>query len=183
MKILTLLGSSRKAGNTEQLVKEITAGLKSSTIHLEDHHIKPIVDMRHTEQGFSHIEDDYEELLKQFLSHDIIIFATPIYWFGMSGQMKVFIDRWSQYLRDSRYNMKEELSKKTAYVVAAGGTNPKITALPLVQQFNYIFEFVHMNFEDYIIGNAVKPGEIELDGPSLTKAKVWNRKFAQLQAK
>ncbi|UOQ46423.1 flavodoxin family protein [Halobacillus salinarum] len=175
--MLTLLGSSREEGNTEALVKQIMQGIDYTSITLSHHTIQPISDKRHSIEGFTPVHDDYEKILQEVLSHDILIFATPIYWFGMSGQMKVFIDRWSQYLRDSRYHMKEELSKKTAYVVLTGGTNPKITGLPLIQQFSYIFDFVHMKFEDYIIGEAVKPGEILLDSKALLKAEEWNHNF------
>ena len=37
------------------------------------------------------------------------------------------------------------------YVVIVGGDNPKLKALPLISQFQYIFEFVGSSFEGYII--------------------------------
>ncbi|KHE72866.1 flavodoxin family protein [Halobacillus sp. BBL2006] len=180
MKILTLLGSSRKEGNTEFLTEQALSNITHTTIRLSDYHIEPITDMRHTESGFSSVHDDYEQLLELFLSHDIIIFATPIYWFGMSGQMKIFIDRWSQYLRDDRFNFKERLTQQRAYVITTGGSDPKLTGLPLIQQFGHIFDFVNMSFEDYIIGQAVKPGEIQQDSQALGKAAEWNSFFKNL---
>lgn len=35
--------------------------------------------------------------LKQTLAADILVFATPVYWQGVSAQMKCFVDRWSAY--------------------------------------------------------------------------------------
>lgn len=180
MKILTLLGSSRKSGNTEYLINHALEGVEHTFIQLSDYKIEPITDMRHTEEGFTRVDDDYEELLSQFLNHDIIIFATPIYWFGMSGQMKVFIDRWSQYMRDDRFPFKETMAKQKAYVMITGGSNPKITGLPLIQQFGHIFDFVGMSFEDYVIGNAVKPGEVHQDLVALDKVAGWNKIFKNL---
>lgn len=175
MKIMTLLGSSRRDGNTEYLVDKALDGVEHKLIYLLDKKMNPIIDERHTHEGFSYVDDDYEELFLEFLQHDIIFFATPSYWFGMSGQMKIFFDRWSQYLRDSRFDFKKEMSKKKAYVIVTGNSpDPKIAALPLIQQFNYIFDYVGMEFVDYIIGEANKPDDILNDSLALTKAEFWN---------
>ncbi len=180
MKILAVLGSSRKKGNTAYMVDRIMDGVNHVAINLADHQILPIDDKRHTVDGFSLVDDDYEKILPQLLDSDIIIFATPLYWYGMSGHMKTFFDRWSQYLRDERFDLKGELSKKKAYVVVTGGANAPITALPLIQQFQYIFDFVDMKFEDYIIARGVKPEEVSQDQLALQKAQYWNNEFKKL---
>jgi multimeric flavodoxin WrbA len=177
MKVLALLGSTRKDGNSEYLAKKIVEGTDHTIVSLADMDIRPIVDMRHSEGGFSPVEDDYEELVQMIQDHDILLFATPLYWYGMSGPMKNFFDRWSQYLRDERFNLKEELTRKKAYVVITGGTSARIKGLPLVQQFNYIFEFVNMEFSDYLIGAGVRPGEVVNDIAALEKAERWNALF------
>jgi multimeric flavodoxin WrbA len=177
MKVLALLGSTRKDGNSEYLAKKIIEGTDHTIVSLADMNIRTIVDMRHSEEGFSPVEDDYEELVQLIQDHDILLFATPLYWYGMSGPMKNFFDRWSQYLRDERFNLKEELTRKKAYVVITGGTSARIKGLPLVQQFNYIFEFVNMEFSDYLIGAGVRPGEVVNDLAALEKAERWNVLF------
>lgn len=98
MNIMALLGSSRRNGNTEYLVEKALKGVKYKSIYLLDVHMEPIVDQRHESNGFDDVDDEYEKLFKEFLNQDIIVFATPLYWFGMSGQMKTFFDRWSQYM-------------------------------------------------------------------------------------
>ncbi|WP_205685206.1 flavodoxin family protein [Peribacillus acanthi] len=178
--MLAVLGSSRKKGNTAYMVDRIMDGVNHVAINLADHQILPIDDKRHTVDGFSLVDDDYEKILPQLLDSDIIIFATPLYWYGMSGHMKTFFDRWSQYLRDERFDLKGELSKKKAYVVVTGGANAPITALPLIQQFQYIFDFVDMKFEDYIIARGVKPEEVSQDQLALQKAQYWNNEFKKL---
>jgi len=177
MKVLAILGSTRKNGNSEYLAKKIVEGTDHTVVSLTDLHIEAIEDLRHSEGGFSPVDDDYEKLVQLIEEHDVLLFATPLYWYGMSGPMKNFFDRWSQYLRDERFNLKEELTKKKAYVVITGGSSAKIKGLPLVQQFNYIFEFVNMEFADYMIGAGVKPGEIENDVAALEKAERWNALF------
>ncbi|WP_175559267.1 flavodoxin family protein [Sediminibacillus albus] len=176
--MLALLGSSRKEGNSEHLAKKALADIDYTSIYLRDYQINPILDKRHDAEGFTSVNDDYERLLEAFLAHDIIVFATPLYWFGMSGQMKNFFDRWSQYMRDSRYNFKGEIPKKSAYTIVTGNSpDPKISALPLIQQFHYIFDYIGMEFADYIIGQANQPGDIANDSFAIQKAELWNQKF------
>jgi multimeric flavodoxin WrbA len=171
MKILVLQGSSRENGNTEQLTSLALEGIPHTTIRLREKRIEPILDQRHEPGGFTAIDDDYDAVIDEVLAHDIIVFATPIYWYGMSGYMKDFVDRWSQSLRDKRYAFKEALGQKQAYVITTGGDEPTIKGLPLIQQFQYIFSFVGMPFAGYIIGEGNKPGEILQDEKAVADAK------------
>ncbi|SET81198.1 hypothetical protein SAMN05421676_108151 [Salinibacillus kushneri] len=59
------------------------------------------------------------------------------------------------------------MRSKTAFVIAVGGDNPHIKGLPLIQQFQYIFEFAGVSFEGYVIGEGNKPGEIRHDKQAL----------------
>lgn len=177
MKILVLHGSSREAGNTEQLTNLALEGIPHTSIHLREKDIRAIHDQRHDAQGFAPVEDDYDEVVEALLAHDILIFSTPIYWYGMSGHMKNFIDRWSQSLRDSRYAFKDTLAKKHAYVITTGGDEPRLKGLPLIQQFQYIFGFVGMPFDGYLIGEGNKPGDVLADQTAVADAKVFNERL------
>ena len=85
--------------------------------------------------------------------------------------MKNFIDRWSQTLRDPKYpDFKSKMASKKAYVIAVGGDDPYIKGLPLIQQFQYIFDFMGIEFVGYILGNGNKPGEVLQDEAALFAA-------------
>ncbi|WP_416148215.1 flavodoxin family protein [Salipaludibacillus sp. HK11] len=181
MNIMAILGSSRRNGNTEYLVDRALSGVAFKKRFLLDYQINPIIDKRHTSEGFSKVDDDYERLFAEFMKQDIIIFATPLYWFGMSGQLKLFFDRWSQYMRDDKYDFKHLMSRKKAYVIVTGDNpNPKIAALPLIQQFQHIFTYTGVQFADYIIGQGNKPEEIKNDSFSLHTATSWNKEFTEV---
>ncbi|UNL84551.1 flavodoxin family protein [Priestia koreensis] len=175
--IVVLNGSARKNGNTEQLAALVTKDLDASVIHLADLNIKPIEDKRHTEEGFTPVDDDYNDVIQQVLKADILIFSTPVYWYGMSTAMKTFVDRWSQSLRVPNLFFKEEMSKKEAYVVTCGGDQPKIKALPLVQQFKYTLDFVGTALTDYIIGEGNQPGDVLNDKAACQKAAMINQQL------
>lgn len=170
-------GSSRQNGNTEALTHMMIEGVETEQIYLRDYTVHPITDQRHDAEGFQTVHDDYEHLTKRMLEHDTIIFATPLYWYGMSGHMKNFVDRWSQSLRDTSLHFKEKMKGKKMYVVIVGGDNPQLKALPLIAQFQYIFDFIGSSFEGYIIGNANGLDEIQNDAEALTKAKIYNNEF------
>ena len=179
MNILAIYGGSRKNGNSEQLAREILKETAYSSLHLSDYHIKPIVDQRHEPGGFENVNDDYNQVLQQVLSHDLLVFTTPLYWYGMSGPMKNFIDRWSQSLRDTSINFKTEMAQKQAFVVIVGDDYPQQKALPLVQQFEYIFGFMNISFLGHLIGHGRKPGDIQNDLEALEKAAIWRKKLLE----
>ncbi len=175
MKIMTLLGSSRKDGNTAYLTDKALDGIEHKRVFLLDKQLNPIIDQRHDKDGFETVDDDYEALFFEFLKYDTYFFVTPVYWFGMSGQMKIFFDRWSQYMKDKRIDFWEAFRGKKAYVIVTGEKpDPKTAALPLIQQFNYIFQYMDMEFVDYVIGKGNKPNDILSDGYALEKMKLWN---------
>ncbi|WMT20777.1 flavodoxin family protein [Parageobacillus toebii] len=179
-KILVLNGSSRENGNTEQLTDVILEGVSSTRINIRDFLIQPIVDKRHDPEGFTTVADDYDQIIELVHQHDVLIFATPIYWYGMSGHMKQFIDRWSQSLRDTRFSFKEEMKKKKAFVIICGGDNPCIKGLPLIQQFQYIFQFMGIEYIGYVIGEGNAPGDVLRDERAIGQAKYWNTFFCSL---
>lgn len=122
MRIAVLHGSTREEGNTEALTEIVLDGLERTDIYLRGKTIRPIHDQRHEEGGFDPVDDDYDGIVQDVLEHDILVFTTPVYWYGPSGILKNFIDRWSQSLRDTRYNFKEAMAKKKAYVIVVGET-------------------------------------------------------------
>lgn len=172
MSIAVLYGGGRPNGNTETLTKKVIEGIVVEEIHLKDYLIEPIIDKRHDQEGFSEVHDEYNLIIDCILKHDILIFSTPIYWYSMTGIMKKFVDRWSHTLRDSNYpDFKKQLSSKKVYVIAVGGDNPYMTGLPMIQQFQHIFNFVGITFEGYIIGEGNKPGDILQDVRALSAAE------------
>ncbi|CAM5205755.1 Multimeric flavodoxin WrbA OS=Ureibacillus acetophenoni OX=614649 GN=SAMN05877842_11148 PE=4 SV=1 [Ureibacillus acetophenoni] len=181
MKIVAFIGSSRSNGNTEKLTDVFLEGIDFKKVYLKDLTIKPIEDKRHTEEGFSIVDDDHDFIIETILESDVLVFSTPIYWYSTSGLMKNLIDRFSQAIRDERYpTFKEHLKTVETFVVAVGGDNPRIKGLPLIQQFKYTFDFLNMPFTGYVIGKASKPQEILQDKIALSQAKLMNQQLKNL---
>lgn len=173
--ITVFYDGSRKGGNNELLAQEVVKGIEHRAVYLQDMTIQPIVDGRHDEAGFQAVDDDYDQIIELLLKSEVLIFATPVYWYSMSGVMKVMIDRLSQAMRDERYpTLLAHLKTVKTIVVAVGGDEPRIKALPMIQQFHYIFDFLKMPFTHYIIGEGNKPGDVLKDAQAMTEAKQLN---------
>lgn len=103
MKILALLGSPRKNGNTSLLLDEYLRGIEEAgkpaeitKIYLNDkdiHGCNACESCRSTAAGRCIIEDDMQELYPLFCEADMVIYATPVYWWSVSAQLKAFMDR------------------------------------------------------------------------------------------
>lgn len=182
MSLLAIYGSTRRHGNSELLAEAVLKGVPATRIHLAERQIQPILDQRHEPGGFTPVADDLDEVASELLSHQILLFVTPLYWYGMSGLMKNFVDRWSQLLRDRRYAFAERMAHKTAYLVVVGGDEPRRKALPLVEQFSYICEYVGMTYAGYIIGEGNRPGDIVADRRAMGEAALLNEELRQLVA-
>mgnify|MGYP002565007077 CR=1 FL=1 len=97
--VLIISGSPRKGGNSETLCDELQrgcqeAGHRVQKICLRDKQInfcKACYACRKT--GTCVQKDDVSGILQEMASADVIVLATPVYFYSMAGQMKTLIDR------------------------------------------------------------------------------------------
>jgi len=136
---LALLSSSRRDGNTGQLMDRIAAALKIEVVDLTRQRLSPY-DYAHRNR-----DDDFEPLVRHVLAHEQIIFATPIYWYAVSPAMKVFLDRLSDLLElPDLLAAGRRLRGKNAYVVCtSSGEEP---SREFVGAFRETFGYLGMHF-------------------------------------
>lgn len=176
MGVAVIYGSSRRNGNSEQLAKRLTEGFEADHIYLSDYRIEPIQDYRHAEKE-PYPEDDYRAVIDRMLAKDKLVFTTPIYWYGASGLTKTFIDRWSQSLREDKEGFLAKFGSKSAWVIGIGDDVPHLKGIPLVQQFQYIFDYTGTSYEGYILGKANRPGDILEDTDALAAVEQIRNKW------
>ena len=99
MKVIAFLGSPRKDGNTDLLLQETIKGIELSgqtvkTFRLNLMNIKPCQNCGGCDEtGECIIDDDMTEIYHEIRNADRIILATPIFFFSVSAQTKILIDR------------------------------------------------------------------------------------------
>jgi multimeric flavodoxin WrbA len=112
---IIIFGSSRSTGQTWHAIEAVIKSQQIPIVSLSNLNIS-FYDYEHKNKN-----DDYLPLMKQILEHDTIILATPVYWYTMSAQMKVFIDRLSDLLA-LHQDVGRALAGKKVYVITSYAT-------------------------------------------------------------
>jgi multimeric flavodoxin WrbA len=129
-KIVAIMGSGRKDGNTATIINEIIKGAKDfnaqiKTYNLVDMKIKPCVGCFYCRKNeLCFIKDDMQELLKDIKESDAVVIGSPIYMFQVAGQVKQVMDRLYPLLRGipGKYELGYGI-KKTIAVYSQGSPN------------------------------------------------------------
>ena len=90
--ILFILGSSRKEGNTHFITHWLAQQLDGEVIDLSEK------DISYYDYDHNNAEDDFLEIAEQMTRSRLVVLCSPVYWYTLSAQMKVFLDRWSDLL-------------------------------------------------------------------------------------
>ncbi len=99
MKVIAFLGSPREQGNSDLLLQEAirgieTFGLEVQTFNLNEMQIKPCQNCGGCDEtGMCIVEDDMADIYTAIRSADRIILASPVFFFALSAQTKIMIDR------------------------------------------------------------------------------------------
>jgi len=100
VRVLGIVGSPRRGGNTETLVDEVLRGADEAGGHTEkavlsEMNVRPCRACDACRRlGHCIIEDDMAALLEMMEDCQVWVLGTPVYWWGPTAQMKAFIDRW-----------------------------------------------------------------------------------------
>jgi len=170
MKILALIGSPRKGGNTDILVEQILQGSKtkrytSEKLYLYDYEISPCIDCRNYKKGdlVCTVNDGMQEIYPKIQEAALIIFGTPLYWFGPSGKMKLLMDRMRPFVANGK------LKGKKGALVVPSGAEMKVSG-PLVEMFRLTFDLLGMEFVGTVLAQAYEKGEIIQSQEAMKKA-------------
>ncbi len=118
MKPIIIVGSSRKEGATGKVATQLQGLVDADLIHLIDYQIAPY------DYEYRNREDDFFPLMEKLLAnYDTFIFATPVYWYSMSAQMKTFFDRFSDLLRVEKDLGRKLRGKNMAVLNSSAGDN------------------------------------------------------------
>ncbi len=169
--VLIISSSPRKNGNSDMLCDEFLrgaadAGHNPEKIFLRDKKINYC-----TGCGFCNTndytkcsqQDDINELMDKMENSDVIVFATPIYFYAIAGQMKTFIDRIC-----SRYT---HLSNKEFYYIMTAADSSENTVQFALGEFKGLMACLNNPVEKgYLFAGGVwQKGDIEKT-PYLKKA-------------
>jgi multimeric flavodoxin WrbA len=188
-RLLILVGSPRRAGNSAALAEAIRRGAESSgasvtTRFLDDCIGSFLRDCRSCRQpdGECGIQDGFRALFfDDYLPAQGVFFCTPIYWYGISAQTKAFFDRTFCYYATSYPRSAEVIAgmsrKRIGLALASEETYPG-AALGIVHQIQEFARYTHSEFVGVVRGIGNRRGEVVADPCNpLAEAEALGREF------
>ena len=175
LKVLGIVCSPRKGKNTEILVREALSGAEAAEAEVElvrvaDLNLSPCDGCRSCRNsGECWIEDDMQNVYEKLVSADGILMGSPVYFWSVSGQAKIFIDRTLPLNYPS-----PRLKNKVGGAIAVAGRRGCVNTLSIINNF-----FLGHGMCAAELGVACHGG-IEKDKQALERARALGTRLCEL---
>lgn len=163
-RVLGIVGSPRRGGNTHVLVETIlesakAAGAVTDTLLLGDVTIQECTGCHVCWQGKDCPRpDDMRDIYPRIIKADVLVFGTPVYWYGPTGLMKLLIDRFVYF--NCPENRARIRNKRAVLVVPFEDTDAD-TAAPLLAMIEKSLAYLELSLTDrLIVPGVTQRGEV-----------------------
>jgi len=182
-KVLVLLGSPRKKGNSAILAEEIVKGAESQganveTLYIHGMDIKPCQSCYACQKKDSKgcaIDDDMQIIYPKLIEADSWVIASPVYWFNMSAQTKLWMDRCFALLAYGSNAFRKNIVIAMSY----GDTDPVTSGcINALRTFQDAFRYVGAKIVGTVYGTAMEAGDISQNTALLKNAEELGKKLA-----
>jgi len=182
--ILIVNGSPRKSGNSALLAEQLAAGARAAGAEVEsfalhDMDIRPCdaCEVCHeTSPGTCIIRDDMQALYPRLQRADAVVIASPIYWFSVNAQTKLFIDRC--YALESPQGS-ALAGKQFAVILVYGDTDALASgAINAVHMFQDMCRYLKADLAAVIHASAMQAGDVGNQPELLEQARQVGRQLA-----
>lgn len=186
-KILLVMGSPRKEGNSATLAKQVVEGAEAvgaevESFYLHGMDIQPCTACNACREKNSKgcvIEDDMEILYPKLRQGDALVIASPIYWFTVSAQTKLFMDRWYA-LGGPGEEYAAFAGKRIGIVLTYADVDPFTSgAVNALRTFQDAFNYVGAEIVGMVYGSASGAGEIGKNRDLMEKAYELGKELAK----
>lgn len=156
MKILVLTGSPRKNGNSNTLAEHFIKGAKEAghtvvRFDAASKNVHPCIACnRCGMDGDCVFQDDFNFVREHIINADMVVLATPMYYFGISAQLKAVIDRF--YAINGQIHM----PKKAALLMTYANTSSK-DAQPIINHYEVLLDYLGWSNSGMVIAPGVWP--------------------------
>jgi len=173
-RVLVFKGSPRENGNSSTLADKAAEGAKAAgaevevfSLHTLDIHPCDACDTC-KETGVCVLRDDMQALYPKLIQADSIVIATPIYWFTMNAQTKLFVDRWYGLEGPSGNPLK---GKHFGVLLTYGDTDPYSSgAINAIRTFQAMFRYIGADLSGVVYGTAIDVGDAQKQPELLERA-------------
>lgn len=144
MNILVLSGSPRRGGNTDLLVEAFVKGASErhsvEVVTVSDGKIHPCIGCNACFKREGHTcfqNDDMVEIYAKMSRAEMLVIASPVYFYGLSSQLKAVIDRFHNPIRDT-FPL-----RRTALLLVGAATLPELFD-SILAQYRLCLNFFHL---------------------------------------
>lgn len=185
-KVLILLGSPRKKGNSATLAQRFgegaeKAGAEVEAVYLHGMDIRPCAGCNACQEADDKhcgMDDEMQTLYPKLREADVLVFATPIYWFNVSAQTKLCMDRCYALIGPSGTVLAH---KEYAFILTHGDAEPFTSgAQNAIRVFRDSFDYIGAKIAGFIYGSAGAAGEIRHNEALMEKAFELGRRVGAL---
>jgi multimeric flavodoxin WrbA len=183
-RILIFMGSPRREGNSCTLAQQVEKGAKEAgaeveSFFLHDMNIRPC-DACDACRGKTEtdciLDDDMKDIFLKLRQADGIVIASPVYWFTVSAQTKLFMDRWYALGGPEGYALK---GKRFGIVLTYADSDPFTSgAVNALRTFQDALNFIGASIVGMVYGSAWEAGEIRKNKELMEKGTELGRKLA-----
>ena len=170
MNILVLSGSPRKGGNTDLLVDAFVKGASPKhhveVVSVHDYKINPCMGCNACFRREDHNccqKDDMQIVYEKMAKAEMLVIASPVYFYGLSAQLKNVIDRFHNPIRDTFH------IHKMALLLVGAASLPELFDSILVQ-YELCLKFFKMEDVGRVLVRSAKDKGDVKNGDSLQKA-------------
>jgi multimeric flavodoxin WrbA len=183
MNVVAFLGSPRPRGNTDTLAEAVLEGARSAgcttgSFALRAMHIHPCTGCGGCGRGgrLCIFRDDGETLYRAAIGADVLLFATPVYWYGPTAIMKAFLDRLVVF---NTPEARPLVRGKKAGLVAAWEERGPEAAGPMVKLFEMGFRYLELRpAGDFLVDGAGPRDAVRGMGGVLDRARAFGSSLA-----
>jgi multimeric flavodoxin WrbA len=176
--VLIALGSPRRNGNSATLAAQVAAGAEAAgaeveSIRLHGMSIQPCTACdacRNDSADDCVLDDDMRQLYPKLRRADALVVASPVYWFHVSAQTKLFMDRW--YALGGPQGYVDLEGKRVGIVLAYADPDPFVSgAANALRTFQDACRYVGADLVGMVYGSADKAGDIAANEALLAQAR------------
>ncbi|MBR1389521.1 MAG: flavodoxin family protein [Prevotella sp.] len=161
-KILILVGSVRRGGNTDLLARAFAKGAREhhdvEIVSVADYKVSPCIGCNSCFVRADHAcfqKDDMSEIYGKLRHADVLVIASPVYFYGISAQLKAVIDRLHTPLRNSFP------IQRLALLLVGAATLPELFDA-IKTQYRLVLNFFHLEDAGILLVRGVKDiGDIQ----------------------
>ncbi len=167
--IVILVGSMRKGGNTDLLARRFAEGASEHNsvefISVADYKVSPCIGCNtcFTREGNTCCYRDMDAIYEKLRHADVLVIASPVYFYGISAELKAIIDLLHTPMRNTF------AIRKLALLLVGAAELPNLFD-PILMQYQMILDFFHLQDFGKVLVRGVKDKGDIIGRPEMEQA-------------